>query len=268
MKTQAKTFTLIELLVVIAIIAILAAMLLPALQSARDRAQSSRCINNLKQMGTISQTYLDDHRSFWPVGNRNNDKVKDADGFYILNYTYHLYKGKYLPKGVMNNTDAPFARCNMIPITSNTSVKFPQVYGSQYVHNTKFTGTLCGYYTNMPDWSRTGRFHNTGTTTETCGPSQRVLLCDNTTTVKETAQSAHLFVHGDNGSGGSAADLGAPYLVHSGKINLLTWAGNVASVDGGALDSDYYFPHFGDTRARCTHTRLYVSEGVLLDRTK
>ena len=53
-----KKFTLIELLVVIAIIAILAAILLPALKSARERGRSAACISNLKQLGTSLNMYL------------------------------------------------------------------------------------------------------------------------------------------------------------------------------------------------------------------
>ena len=105
---KCRSFTLIELLVVIAIIAILAAMLLPALSATKEHARSSTCINNLGQIMRSTLTYCSDFNDFYLV-----DALVEWDGTTQNHYhwTKNMAQLGYLPKDNFLKT----VRCPSIP---------------------------------------------------------------------------------------------------------------------------------------------------------
>ncbi len=88
-------FTLIELLVVIAIIAILAAMLLPALNKAQERARTSGCISNLKQFNTQLIMYTGDYVGFLPYGTNASGELWMKK---MILYSYNTHDNSILGK--------------------------------------------------------------------------------------------------------------------------------------------------------------------------
>lgn len=108
-----KSFTLIELLVVIAIIAVLAAMLLPALNTAREKSRSINCMANMKTMGIGFHSYAFDYNDYiaYPlppaVTTLQEDLWDGGSGVYSNNRTWAAHIGVYFVSGYRDPTASP-----------------------------------------------------------------------------------------------------------------------------------------------------------------
>ena len=197
MKMSKQRFTLIELLVVIAIIAILAAILLPALQAARERAQGSSCVSNLNGLGKSSGMYLNDNRSLFPYPASTNPAQTNV----IRNFLWPacFMAGKYITDtrtglGSTRNRasigiwpENPAIKCPSIPFSQSLfgvsgGNQIPQTYASPGPNNRDYAEAVgwCINF-NSPSLSKSYKTPSYSSATAKAGgsyPSSRILLTD------------------------------------------------------------------------------------------